>query len=57
MANFRPKKPLGGTEPPDTDTLENFLRLALDNLVITPVDASHSELVETDEASPSKQTR
>ena len=54
MANFRPKKPVGGTEPPNTDTLEAFLRMALDKFTVEEVPA---ELSETDEASPSKQTR
>lgn len=39
MANFRPKKPLGGTKPPDTDTFEAFLRIALKDLVISTDEA------------------
>lgn len=49
MANFRPKKPVGGTEPPNTDTLEAFLRQALDHFTVEEVPA---ELSETDEDSP-----
>ena len=35
MPNFKPKRPLTLGAEADTDTFEAFLRLALDNLVVT----------------------
>jgi hypothetical protein len=41
MPNFKPKRPLTTGAEADTDTFEAFLKMALDNIVITE-DAPHN---------------
>lgn len=45
MPTFRPKLTLSGgrQEPPDNDTLERFLRHALDNLEITSAEQASTD--------------